>query len=562
MSEPVAPAAGDSADEGAELEAIVRLVLETHVATKTEEAKLLRLLCQALEEEEPALDAAAQLARQVEARVTGGAASISLLAGLLRRLGVVGGRRRLERLMLGRRAIGRALVDAMDRMALRNVGAAPEVRGEEIVWRSDFSPRRHELVLPTRHFGDLAWARSKVHARRATGRARLSGVVVGAADLVQLLEGQAELEQTTREEWPARLGAQAPDFFVIDSSVKLDVEDVLRRCDALGILPIVWVTTAPVASGPSWPAYVPLLSASAELATKWAAESGRPCVSLLSNEAFVGDPSGPAGEQQARAAHQRRRWERGAGSKLAIARRFAAACGLPPLSAALPRVSVLCVSNRAERFRQCLQMFDRQTYPHKELVYMANLDHLADDMLVALADRPDITLLRSAGELSLGEGLNRARAAASGELWAKMDDDDHYGPQYLVDQVAALEASGAAVVGKGTFYTYVRATRALYLTAEGPENGRTERYVQGGTILCDRQQVDGVDFPPVRRGTDTLFLQQCKLLGLQIHSTDRFNFAYVRYDEPGHHTFDVSTKHYLRKSELIGQPLELDSVEL
>src|SRR5690606_20277182 len=155
-----------------------------------------------------------------------------------------------------------------------------------------------------------------------------------------------------------------------------------------------------------------------------------------------------------------------------------------------------------------------------------------------------------------------ARAVANGEVWTKLDDDDHYGENYLRDLVGAMEASGAAIVGKGTFFSYLESKNELYLTPEAPENGFSERYVHGGTILAKRHLVEGVDFPPVKRGTDTLFLQQCRLLGLRIYSSDRYNFAYMRYADSGHHTFDVGHSRFLKHSLLIGQGFDRSSIDV
>lgn len=245
------------------------------------------------------------------------------------------------------------------------------------------------------------------------------------------------------------------------------------------------------------------------------------------------------------------------------AQRLSFVLGIPPLVRTTPLVSVLCVSNRPALIGRCIESYRKQRYPKKELILVLNEASMPETkVLEVLAEYPDITLLRSPPECSLGESLNRARAVSRGEYWTKMDDDDHYAENYLSDLILTCKSKGANVCGKGTFFTYFQSQRSLFLSQEAAENEWSDQYIHGGTILARRRDVEGIDFPPVRQGTDTLFLRQCVSAGLRIYSADRYNFAYVRYAEPGHHTFDVSHKRLRRHSVLVGDNLDLSSVDV
>lgn len=236
--------------------------------------------------------------------------------------------------------------------------------------------------------------------------------------------------------------------------------------------------------------------------------------------------------------------------------RLSAGLGIAPIAPVKPLVSVLCVSQRPALLRSCIETFRRQSYERKELILVANLDTVDQDLIDQCHSDASIVLLRTQSDMSLGQSLNRARYVARGDLWAKMDDDDYYGANYLRDAVVAMQEARAAVVGKGTYFRFVEQTGRLYLTSEAPENALSERFVHGGTIVADRMLTRHVDFLPVQRGTDTLFLQQCKLSGLLIYSADRFNFAYIRYTQPGHHTFDVGHEAYLKDSFEVAKSLD------
>ena len=54
--------------------------------------------------------------------------------------------------------------------------------------------------------------------------------------------------------------------------------------------------------------------------------------------------------------------------------------------------------------------------------------------------------------LTLGECLNRCVEASTGAVLTRMDGEDYYAPNYLVDLLHALTYSGADVVGKQSHY--------------------------------------------------------------------------------------------------------------
>lgn len=252
-------------------------------------------------------------------------------------------------------------------------------------------------------------------------------------------------------------------------------------------------------------------------------------------------------------AHHGARWARRKLGRMASLERLAFLVGAPSPAKVSPRVSVICVSNRPGLVSNILATFARFDYPNKELIMVLNVEHLsAAELEDARCRAPSARFLRTTSSMSLGESLNMARSVALGELWTKLDDDDHYSPNYLTDLVEALLLSGASVLGKGSFFTYLDRTRELYLREQAVANAPSERFVHGGTILARAADTKHIAFRPVVRGTDSLFLQDCRIAGLAIYSADCLNFAYVRYQRAGHHTFDVAEDEALQNSHYVG----------
>jgi hypothetical protein len=85
-------------------------------------------------------------------------------------------------------------------------------------------------------------------------------------------------------------------------------------------------------------------------------------------------------------------------------------------------------------------------------------------------------------ELHLGEMLNHGIDHATGVHWAKMDDDDWYGRDHLLDLRLAMEYSGADLVGKRIDHIYLAPIeRTVTRRRAAPERDRP--HVSGPTLF-------------------------------------------------------------------------------
>ena len=130
-------------------------------------------------------------------------------------------------------------------------------------------------------------------------------------------------------------------------------------------------------------------------------------------------------------------------------RELAGSCGL----------SVLVATKRPEMIAFWPPLLAAQDYPDFEVIAALHGDAFtAADVATArawLGER--LTVLRVPGECVLGDVLNRALAAAGGELIVKWDDDDLYSSRHLSDLATGHRESGAIVVGKSLEYFYLAA---------------------------------------------------------------------------------------------------------
>ena len=201
----------------------------------------------------------------------------------------------------------------------------------------------------------------------------------------------------------------------------------------------------------------------------------------------------------------------------------------------MPLVTVVTPTNRPSQLRWSLQNFLRQWYPRKELIIVLNsaeFDVEAIRRQVALFG--DVTVTFADDQYNVGYCLNSGEKAANGEIIAKFDDDDYYGPSYLTEQVATLEQTGAWVVGKSSWLCYLSRLDKKILRAPGRDNSWT-RHVAGATFMIRRELLQEVGFREDLVGNvDTTFLAEVQDRGYRLYSSSIFNFCVIRGKHSSH----------------------------
>lgn len=195
---------------------------------------------------------------------------------------------------------------------------------------------------------------------------------------------------------------------------------------------------------------------------------------------------------------------------------------------AVGSVGIVCVSNRPERLAPVLEAVDGQrgVSPHFVLVPNGRAwDRESTGGAVRSIARGSV--IWDAEDASLGEALNAGTDALDTRFVAKIDDDDHYGPQYLADALRAHRYAGAGIVGKHTYYAAVDALDDLLLRFPGHDHVYSST-LAGGTLVIDRERVGDLRFEDMSLGEDRAFIHACHRLGISTYSADRFSFVQHR----------------------------------
>ena len=216
-------------------------------------------------------------------------------------------------------------------------------------------------------------------------------------------------------------------------------------------------------------------------------------------------------------------------------------------------VSIITCTKRPAYLQNILNNYLRQDFSPKELIIIINnnainLEHWRRQAV----QYPNVKVLRIDEKIGQGACLNYAANQAVFDYVAKFDDDDYYAPAYLSNAVAALENSGAGVVGKASWFLYFEGSRTLALFAPCRENSFVDK-VTGATMLIRKDVVQRIRFRNLNAGEDVQFCRDCVNNNIRIYSTDRYNFVGIRRLNIGSHTWQDSESRILQDCEIISR---------
>jgi hypothetical protein len=224
-----------------------------------------------------------------------------------------------------------------------------------------------------------------------------------------------------------------------------------------------------------------------------------------------------------------------------------------------PLVSLVLVTRRPTFLAGIVGMMAAQDYRRTELVLVlhgharASLPPAAGAALASCAAQ----VLEAPAAWTLGECLNVGIDAARGELVAKIDDDDLYGPAYLGEAVAAFRAGRGEVIGKMEVYVQLVLTGELLIIWPGACHHEQD-YLAGPTLLCSTALAREVGFRPLAVGSDTAFLEDCRAAGHRLYATSRRHFVERRF-ATSHHTWTADAGWFQDNGVVVRRDMALDS---
>jgi O-antigen biosynthesis protein len=202
----------------------------------------------------------------------------------------------------------------------------------------------------------------------------------------------------------------------------------------------------------------------------------------------------------------------------------------PKSDNSLPLVScVMATQGRWDYVQQSVRYFERQGYPNRELVIVADITDGLDSGAIPSSDRVRYERVRPG--MSIGAKRNRGCELARGTIIAQWDDDDWYSPTRLSVQVAPLIAREAEISAlRDQLFLDLPSWRFWSCRPELHRRMFVED-VLGGTLVYLRSCWGSLArYPDCSLAEDAALLQQAMRYGARLKSIAQAGlFVYLRH---------------------------------
>ncbi len=235
-----------------------------------------------------------------------------------------------------------------------------------------------------------------------------------------------------------------------------------------------------------------------------------------------------------------------------------------------PKVTVITPTFRTDLLRRCIEQFDSQTWPNKELALAHNASETPTSIIDLCKSRSDLKVFTLPQEVGVGTCLNHAVRSSSGVYCIKMDDDDYYGRNYITDMVQYAMVIDADIFGKSPGYIYMKNVDATYrrddkifehcvLTHD--DIVQMKSYITGNTLSGKTDVFRRFPFSYTNFGcVDSVFHLSCSDPRLRICIFDQFNMIAYRGMDVDAHTWKIKDKQLIRSSSRLGPGIAVEDV--
>lgn len=207
-----------------------------------------------------------------------------------------------------------------------------------------------------------------------------------------------------------------------------------------------------------------------------------------------------------------------------------------------PGVSIIVPTNKIKYAANIFKNYARCNYKNKELIIILNNNKLNIDDYSEMAEKyENIAIYKLDEKISLGYCMNYGVEISKYNYIAKMDDDDYYASNYILDAVNIFRCVDADIVGKASYFIYYEKYNSIGIMYPNASNVYS-RYIAGSTLMIKKKVFEKVKFRNLSIAEDANFLKDCVEEKIKIYSGDKYNYIYVRHKELKEHTWKIESK--------------------
>lgn len=215
-------------------------------------------------------------------------------------------------------------------------------------------------------------------------------------------------------------------------------------------------------------------------------------------------------------------------------------------------ISVVTSTKRKWAIRDYIGRLNNQNYVNVEAVLLTHGFELTEEEKMTMYDLAEFKLeiISAPSDIVFGACLNMCIDRITSDYFTKIDDDDFYYPNYLIDSWIALKYSKADIVGKYSQFVYLEEDNLTIQRFSSRQNLFSE-YVAGATIFCETDFVKRYMFTEIPKAVDSDILRRVQNDGGKIYCTHPYEFCIFRAGDKGAHTWQAPDTHLLRSADIL-----------
>ncbi|TVT28882.1 hypothetical protein FO441_00965 [Salinicoccus cyprini] len=215
-------------------------------------------------------------------------------------------------------------------------------------------------------------------------------------------------------------------------------------------------------------------------------------------------------------------------------------------------VSVITSTNRKSNLNDYIKRLVSQNIVKLQVILVTHgfkLSKQEKSSIYKKAKDIDLEILEVPNQMPLGYCLNSAIARTKYPYVAKMDDDDYYYSNYLIDSWISAKYSNADLVGKFSTYTFFEGSG---LVVSRHKNTRRKYYdfVMGATFFCKSSTMKKYMFSFLPTGEDSDFLRRIKEDKAVIYADHPYNFCIYRSNNLESHTWKITDLEFMKNANI------------
>lgn len=214
-------------------------------------------------------------------------------------------------------------------------------------------------------------------------------------------------------------------------------------------------------------------------------------------------------------------------------------------------ISVITSTNRKSNLDSYIKQMNKQNFVDLQVILVTHgfeLEQYEKDKIYDTL-KFDLEIIEVSAHMPLGYCLNTAISRVKHPYIAKMDDDDFYFENYLIDSWIAAKYSGADLVGKLSTYTFLEGSK-LIISKHKKTRRKYNEFVMGATFFSKSSLMKKYMFSYLSTGEDSDFLRRINEDNSVIYADHPYNFCIYRSNNLDSHTWKISDINFMKNSTI------------